>query len=154
MVHPANLQDFDGMKKLFQKLGVKDWTVDVPCVTGNLKDNAAFQISPEQGGRFLAYGSSCSFHGSSSGFGCGLHLMSVTSGGLAAKCTFYGDKPLGRIEEGLRECRRRMNLIRLEDLKCDCAHVESCRGGCRFRAELMGDPLGKDFYRCNLLLVS
>ncbi len=152
MVHPGNLQDFDGMEELFQELGVKDWTVDIPCVTGNLKDNAEFQVAPQEGGRFLAYGSSGGIHGSAPGFGCGLHLMCVTSGGFAAKCTFYGDRPLGRIEEGLGVCRARMRPVRLGDLKCDCAHIESCRGGCRFRAELLGDPLGKDLYRCKMLL--
>ena len=152
MVHPGNLQDFDGMEGLFQKLGVRDWSVDVPCITGNLKDNAEFQLGPEEGGRFLAYGSSGGVHGSAAGFGCGLHLMCITSGGFAAKCTFYSDRPLGRVEEGLGECRLRMRPVRLGDLKCDCEHVGSCRGGCRFRAELLGDPLGKDLYRCKMLL--
>lgn len=152
MVHPGNLEDFDGMEELLGKMGIKDWTVDVPCVAGNLKGNAAFQINPDRAGRFLALGSGCGFHGSSPGFGCGLHLMSVTAAGLVAKCTFYGDRPVGAIEEGLSECRRRIRPVRLEELKCDCEHVESCRGGCRFRAELLGDPLGKDLYRCSLLL--
>ena len=152
MVHPGNLQDFNGMEKLFQELGVKDWTIDIPCITGNLKDNTAFQMSPEQGGRFLAYGTAGGVHGSASGFGCGLHLLCVTPHGLAAKCAFYSNSPLGRIEEGLRECRMRMKPVRLENLKCDCEHIESCRGGCRFRAELLGDPQGKDRYRCSLLL--
>jgi radical SAM protein with 4Fe4S-binding SPASM domain len=152
MVHPANFRDFEGMKELFEELGVKDWNVDVPCITGALKENVLFQTGPEHGGRFLAYGSGGGLHGSAPGFGCGLHMMSVTSSGLAAKCTFYADMPLGSIDDGLRECRLKMEPVRLGDLECDCAHIESCRGGCRFRAELLGDPLGKDLYRCSLLL--
>lgn len=50
MVHPMNLCDFDGMERLFKELGIKDWTVDIPCITGRLEKHAEFHISPEQGG--------------------------------------------------------------------------------------------------------
>jgi len=152
MVHPANLGDFDALEDLFAGMGILDWSVDVPCITGALKRNIPHQLDSAQGGRFLSYGSGCGFHDTTPGYGCGLHLMSVTASGAVAKCTFYGDKPAGRIEEGLRECRRRMKHVRLDELKCDCAHLAECRGGCRFRAELLGDPLGKDLYRCALYL--
>jgi len=33
MIHPGNRGDFDAMERLFKSLGVKDWTVDVPCAT-------------------------------------------------------------------------------------------------------------------------
>ena len=152
MVHPANLGDFDALEDIFAEMGILDWSVDVPCITGALKRNVQHQLGPEQGGRFLSYGSGCGFHDTAPGYGCGLHLMSVTASGAVAKCTFYADRPAGRIEEGLRECRRRMKHIRLDELRCDCEHLGECRGGCRFRAELLGDPLGRDLYRCNLYL--
>ncbi len=149
MIHAKNLKDFDTMGKLFQDMGIKDWTVDVPCVAGRLAKNKRFQIKPEVGGKYLRYGYGGGMHASSSGFACGLHLMSVMADGRVAKCTFYSDSPVGKAEEGLRECWQRIKPIRLEELHCDCSYLESCRGGCRYRAELFGDPKGKDLYKCH-----
>lgn len=150
MVHPGNLADFEKMEILFKGIGIKEWTVDVPCITGRLKENREFQISPEEGGRYLRYGYGGGLHTSASGFACGLHLMAVMADGKVAKCTFYSDNPVGRIEEGLRACWQRIKPIRLDELKCDCEYIESCRGGCRYRAQLFGDSLGKDLDRCAL----
>jgi radical SAM protein with 4Fe4S-binding SPASM domain len=148
MVHAKNLKDFDTMEKLFRDMGIKDWTVDVPCVTGRLGKNKQFQIKPELGGKFLRYGYGGGMHASSPGFACGLHLMSVMADGRVAKCTFYAATPAGNIEEGLRTCWKRIMPIRLKELHCDCSYLESCRGGCRYRAGLLGDPLGEDLYKC------
>jgi len=150
MVHSKNLNDFDEMEKLFRSLGIKDWTVDVPCITGELKRNAEFQITPEQAGKLLGYGYGEGLHAGETGFACGLHLMSVLSDGRAAKCTFYSAKAVGFAEEGLRRCWKKIKHIKLDKLKCDCEYIEACRGGCRYRAEIFGDPLGKDLYRCAL----
>lgn len=148
MIHPKNLRDFDGMERLFKDMGIKEWTVDVPCVTGRLEQNTEFQISPEIGGRYLKYGYGGGLHTANPGFACGLHLMAVMADGKAAKCTFYSDNAVGRVEEGLRTCWQRIGPIRLDELKCDCDFIESCRGGCRYRAALSGDLRGKDLYRC------
>ena len=148
MVHAKNLADFDAMEKIFKERRIKDWTVDVPCVYGRLKSNSDFQISPEQGGKYLRYGFGEGFHSSTPGFACGMHLMSIMADGSIAKCTFYGDQPVGRIGEGLRECWQRIIPVRLDELACDCEHLESCRGGCRYRAALLGNPYGKDLYKC------
>ncbi len=150
MVHPGNLRDFDEMEKLFKGMGIKEWTVDVPCITGRLEDNSEFQISPEAGGRYLKYGYGNGIHTATSGFACGLHLMAVMANGKAAKCTFYSDKAVGNVEEGLKVCWERIKPIRLDELSCNCEHIESCRGGCRYRAGLFGDTLGRDPYRCAL----
>src|SRR4030043_27409 len=154
MVHPKNLDDFDEMDKLFKVIGIKDWTVDVPCITGRLKENIAFQISPEQSGKYLRYGYGDGLHAGTSlraidSFAGGLHLMAIMADGRVSKCTFYSGSPIGRIEDGLRECWQRIKPIRLDKLKCDCKHIESCRGGCRYRARLLGDPFGKDLYKCS-----
>ncbi len=154
MVHPKNLDDFDEMDKLFKDIGIKDWTVDVPCITGRLKENIAFQISPEQSGKYLRYGYGDGLHAGTSlraidSFACGLHLIAIMADGRVSKCTFYSQSPIGRIEDGLRECWQKIKPIRLDKLKCDCKHIESCRGGCRYRARLLGDPFGKDLYKCN-----
>jgi radical SAM protein with 4Fe4S-binding SPASM domain len=149
MVHPGNLGDFDAMEKLFNTMGIKDWTVDIPCVAGRLKQNDAFQISPESGGNYLRHGFGGGMHAGSEGYACGSHLMAVMGDGRTAKCTFFSENPAGRIEEGLKTCWQRIRHVRLDELKCDCSFIESCRGGCRYRALLFGDGLGKDFYRCH-----
>ena len=148
MVHNKNLGDFDKMERTFGKMGIKDWTVDIPCLTGRLKDNPEFMIPPEVGGKYLKYGYGEGLHGGAEGYACGLHLMAVMSDGRIAKCSFYGDKPVGSIKEGLRECWRKIKPLRLADLQCDCDAVEICRGGCRYRASQQGNPLGKDLYKC------
>ena len=148
MVHAKNLEDFDEMDRLFKGLGIKDWTVDIPCITGNLAENKDLYVSPQIGGPYFRYAYGEGLHTSTPGFGCGLHLAAVTADGRVAKCTFYAEHPVGNIREGLRECWERIHPVRLDDLTCDCSHIESCRGGCRFRAELLGNPLGKDLYKC------
>lgn len=149
MVHAHNLEDFDEMDRLFKGLGIKDWTVDVPCIAGNLHEHEEFHTAPHLGGKYFRYGYGEGLHASTAGFGCGLHLMAIMADGRMAKCTFYADRPLGTIKEGLRECWGRIQPIKLPSLTCDCSHIESCRGGCRFRAELLGDSLGKDLYKCS-----
>lgn len=149
MVHAKNLDDFEEMEKLFSELGIKDWTVDVPCITGRLENSSEFQVSPEVGGKYLRYGYGTGLHTGEPGFGCGLHLLSVTADGKVTKCTFYADRPVGSIKDGLRQCWERTRPVSLKDLTCDCEYLESCRGGCRYRAELLGDPLGKDLYKCS-----
>ena len=150
MVHPANLGDFDKMERLFKEMGIKDWTVDVPCLTGRLRNHTELQITPEQAGKFLKYGYGAGLHAGAPGFGCGLHLAAVMADGRVSKCTFYADSFVGKVEDGLLECWKRIKPIRLDTLACDCGHIESCRGGCRYRALLLGDALGKDLYRCSL----
>ncbi|MEW6586122.1 MAG: radical SAM protein, partial [Nitrospirota bacterium] len=150
MVHAKNLADFEKMEQRFSDMGIKEWTVDVPCVTGRLENYREFQIGPEEGGKFLRFGFGKGYHSGSPGFACGPHLMSVMADGSVAKCSFYGNQPAGRVEDGLRACRHRIKPMRLAELACDCEHVESCRGGCRYRAALLGDPCGKDLYRCFL----
>jgi radical SAM protein with 4Fe4S-binding SPASM domain len=148
MVHAMNLSEFDGMERLFRMMGVKDWSVDVPCTEGNMKDNVRFALPPEVGGSYLGYGFGEGLHGGDEGFGCGLHLAAVTARGKVSKCLFYGSSPVGDLNEGLGICWSRVKPIRLDELECDCALRDECRGGCRYRAGLFGNSLGKDLCRC------
>jgi radical SAM protein with 4Fe4S-binding SPASM domain len=150
MVHRENLTDFDSMERMFKEMGIKDWTVDVPCAIGRLREHAEFFVSPEEGGKYLGYGFGGGLHSSEQGFGCGLHLMAVMAGGKIAKCTFYEDHAVGAVEQGLMNAWRKIEPVRLKDLNCACEYVEVCRGGCRYRAELSGGKDGKDLYRCIL----
>ena len=148
MVHANNLADFPEMESILKGLGIKEWTVDIPCITGRFAENKDFHLSPSEAGKYLGYGYGGGLHTGASGYGCGLHLMAVMADGTCAKCTFYSEKPLGTVGEGLLKCWERNHPVRLEDLTCDCEQIESCRGGCRYRAEIQGNPSGKDFYRC------
>ena len=113
MVHPGNLGDFDAMETLFKTMKIKDWSVDIPCIAGRLKQNDVFQIDPESGGNYLRYGFGEGMHAGSAGYACGSHLMAVMADGRAAKCTFFAENPVGRIEEGLRTCWQRVRHVRL-----------------------------------------
>ena len=148
MVHAKNLRDFGKLDRLFRKIGIKDWTVDIPCREGRLREHADFWVSPDRAGTFLRYGFGAGLHAGASGFGCGLHLMAVMANGTIAKCTFFSDKAAGTIQEGLRKGWKKIKPIRLEELECDCDYLEECRGGCRYRALLSGSIKGKDLYKC------
>jgi radical SAM protein with 4Fe4S-binding SPASM domain len=150
MVHRANLGDFDDMERQFHSMGIKDWTVDVPCVTGRLRENADLQVAPEEGGRYLGYGYGGGLHAAARGYGCGYHLMSVMADGNIAKCTFYHDRAVGTVRDGLRETWKKLPPVKLKKLSCKCDYIDACRGGCRYRAELLNGRGGKDPYRCTL----
>lgn len=150
MVTSLNIQDFDAMEQLFRSLGAREWAVDAPCVAGRMAGNLGLAVSPEVGGRCLGYGYGGGMHATGPGYACGLHLMAVLADGRAAKCTFYGDRPVGTIDEGLRTCWQRVRPVRLEHLDCSCEFREACRGGCRYRAETIDAPRGRDLYRCAL----
>ncbi len=150
MVHQFNKEDFDGMEQLFRGMEIKDWTVDIPCLTGRLKENEELYVSPEQGGKYLGYGYGDGLHSSAQGFGCGLHLMAMMANGNIAKCSFYGDRPVDNLGHGLQTAWDKIQPVKLKDLECDCEYLEACRGGCRYRAELIEGKGGKDLYRCML----
>ncbi len=150
MVHRGNLADFDAMERMFKDMGIKDWTVDVPCPAGRLKNNQDVFIGPEEGGRYLGYGFGGGLHASENGYGCGLHLMAVMADGKIGKCSFYNDKTIGSIDEGLGTVWGRLQPVRLTDLQCRCDYLDICRGGCRYRAELLEGKGGRDRYRCML----
>jgi len=150
MVHAGNLGDFDAMEKMFKDLGIKDWTVDVPAADGWLKDNVELIVPPEEGGKYLAYGYGGGLHASTRGHGCGHHLMALLADGKFAKCTFYGDRTVGTLDQGLLAAWRKIQPVLLKDLACKCDFLDVCRGGCRYRAELIAGKRGKDLYRCAL----
>jgi MoaA/NifB/PqqE/SkfB family radical SAM enzyme len=127
MVHRGNLCDFDRMERLYKDMGIKDWTVDIPCVTGRLRDNAEFSVNFEEGGKYLGYGYGGGLHSSAEGYGCGLHLMSVMADGKTAKCTFYRDRPVATIDQGLMTAWQKVRPVLLKTLSCNCEYVEVCR---------------------------
>jgi radical SAM protein with 4Fe4S-binding SPASM domain len=148
MVHTRNLGDFGTMDRLFRDMGIKDWTVDVPSIAGRLEKNSTLCPSPEMAAAPLSYGFGEGLHEGSGGYSCGRHLMSVSADGNCAKCAFYENKPVGHFSQGLLRCWKKVKHIPLTDLDCNCDVIETCRGGCRFRAGKLGTPMGRDLYRC------
>jgi len=141
MVHQYNLNDFQKMAELLKSYNVREWGIDVPLQTGNLKSAKDFIVSPEKGGEYLKFAYGGSYHGGSEGYVCGRHICTIMPSGKVCKCGFYEDRPLGNIEEGLRNCWERNYHMPLKDLQChDCIYIEECQGGCRFRAETPTSP--------------
>jgi radical SAM protein with 4Fe4S-binding SPASM domain len=143
MVHSANLDQFDDMAALMDELGVIEWGIDAPCLTGSDTKNLA--VSPARAAAAMAFGFGGAYHGAGGqGFACGRHLATVTPEGMVAPCGFY--EPLGPVEEGLARVWSRRKWLRLDELECaGCPHLDECGGGCRFRA---GSPKGRDPVMC------
>jgi radical SAM protein with 4Fe4S-binding SPASM domain len=68
--------------------------------------------------------------------------------GQVAKCGLFSREAVGSIEEGLRNCWEQIPRITLNQLRCDCLEIEACRGGCRYRAKILGDLHDRDLYQC------
>ena len=146
MIHPGNLGELEEMQNWLQKLGIREWNLDIPCISGRLSQNQDLWVDPEEGAQYLDFGFGGSDHGGTGDFACGRHLAAVFPDGRVAKCGLFGDQPLGRLEEGLENCWLRLQHCRLNDLECAaCGHLADCRGGCRFRA---GSGLGPDPIMC------
>lgn len=138
MIHRGNVDELAKLDKLVQQWGVREWHLDVPCVTGRLAENRQLYLEPAEAAPYLALGFGGSDHGSEGEFACGLHLAAVLLEGVVAKCGLFGDQPLGRVEEGLKTCWSRLNPLPLGELQCaPCPHLRECRGGCRFRGEAL-----------------
>ncbi|MFA5074232.1 MAG: radical SAM protein [Nitrospirota bacterium] len=148
MVHRGNLGEFDELERTFRGLDVRDWTVDIPSLNTNLPEHQNIAVTPEEGGKYLGYGFGDGLHSSSQGHGCGFHLMAVLANGTMAKCTFYGNHPIGTLEQGLRVAWKNLKPVLLKDIACRCDYLEICRGGCRYRGELLEGKRGRDLYRC------
>lgn len=145
MVHRENLGEFEEMSVLFRGMGIKDWTVDVPSPSGSLVRNPLLLVPPERAGHYLNYGFGGGMHGGGEGFACGLHLAAILANGVIAKCAFYAHNPSGTLRGGLRSGWAGIRPLPLAELECSvigCRFIETCRGGCRFRAAVTGQEEG------------
>ncbi len=155
MVHAGNLNEFEEMKRFVDSLGAREWSLDVPSLAGN----ATVDIIPpadEAAERFNAYGYGEGVHEGDGRFSCGSHICSVNVNGGVSKCGFF-EKTVGNLKDTdlLTLWKKVVETYTppVADLKCaDCQVVEVCRGGCRYRAKLAGDFLGKDPLMCRVQL--
>ncbi|MGQ9921241.1 MAG: radical SAM protein [Desulfobacca sp.] len=144
MIHQGNLTELPHLHTWLQGLGIREWNLDIPCISGKLTANADLWVDPLAGVPYLDLAFGGSDHGASGDYACGRHLAAVLPNGTVAKCGLYADQPLGTLSEGLKTCWQRLQHIRLQDLDCaSCPHILDCRGGCRFRAGrgLAPDPV-------------
>lgn len=148
MIHRKNLGEFEKLESLIRSLEIEEWNVDVPCLAGRLEENNALCLSPSEAAPFMKYGFGGGHHASGKDTTCGAHLCAILPTGHVAKCGFFGHQPVGSIDEGLRACWERIPRIPLSALRCSCPEVETCRGGCRFRAMQDGDMFQPDLFQC------
>ena len=145
MIHAGNEDEMEGLEKLVRDLGAREWSLEVPTETGRWTKPDEFSLPLEKAGVLISRGFGGSYHGSSGGYACGRHLAAVMPGGEVLSCGFYPDAPLGRVQEGgLRKAWKRKRVPAVSELDwCkDCAMVEECGGGCRYRARGPGpDPV-------------
>ncbi|MFH1117418.1 MAG: radical SAM protein [Pseudomonadota bacterium] len=148
MVHRGNLGEFGRMKDLMTELGVREWSIDYPCVAGRRVSHPDLAVGLDDAAVAMAYGFGGSYHGTSPGWTCGRHLAAVLPSGDVCRCGLYPDMRYGSVLEGLAKAWAKAEHIPIDSTLCrDCDHAESCGGGCRFRA---GDAVSRDEVMCRL----
>lgn len=148
MIIKYNIDEFEELESLVSKIA-RRWLLDFPCTDEDilppLNDAATIMAN---------YGYGKESYESLPGKTCGAHLCAVTPEGNISRCGFYEDKPVGSIEDDLRECWERIcqeHLWSIGELECECDKIAECKGGCRYRAEFFGyGRLGKDPLMCHL----
>ncbi|MBU4220420.1 MAG: radical SAM protein [Euryarchaeota archaeon] len=152
MVHKFNKDEFEEMEKLFSKMGAISWSVDVPCIVGELNENRDFVLDLKEAASFLKYGFGAGAHESHGDHTCGSHLCSVAPDGSVSKCGFFENEPAGDVNDLISAWQNiyKSYLWKLDELECkDCAVLSDCKGGCRFRARQYKGILAPDPLMCH-----
>lgn len=151
MVHGYDTGEFEEMEKLFSGLKAVSWSVDVPCVTGNLKENRHFVLDASEASQFLRYGYGSGGHESSGNYACGSHLCAVSPEGKVSKCGFFEERvgDVNDLRQAWKELCRKY-LWTLDMLECrECRLIYDCRGGCRYRAKAYRGIFAPDPVLCH-----
>ena len=149
MVHSGNIGDFDELEDMVKRVGAKEWNIDVPARAGRWLTPGAVEATPEEAASVMARGFGGGSHFScEADWACGAHLCAIMADGTICKCGFYANSPAASLAGGLENGWRAVPRMKLGQLRCDCEFVEQCRGGCRYRAEMAGDRLGRDPVMC------
>lgn len=150
VVTARNRDEIPGLAAFARELGAHAFRVDFPCAAGRAASSPEL-APPLDAARLLSHAFGSEYHGSPPGHVCGAHLASVLPSGRLVKCDYYDDWSGGDASEGLLAAWLRLERLRLADLACDCAYLEECRGGCRYRAEVYnGARNAPDPVRCAL----
>lgn len=159
MIHKQNINEFEQMFKLIDSFEGKiaNWSIDIPTFENDIPKEIRdkYEVSAEEGGKILKnYGWGEVYESECHNYACGPNLMAIDVTGIVTKCGFFYTQNVGNIFEiGMEEAWKRIqeNLNwTLDELECkDCEYLESCRGGCRYRAfKHTGDIRGIDKYKC------
>ncbi|MFQ5800307.1 MAG: radical SAM protein [Candidatus Hydrothermarchaeales archaeon] len=155
MVHSGNLSEFEEMKEFVEAIGAREWNLDIPSLAGNAVEDI-LPPYPAAAEIFRRYGFGAGVHEGDQGYSCGSHICTVDVNGGVSKCGFF-DEGVGNIkDENLMMLWERVverYTPPVKALECwSCAVVNECRGGCRYRAKVSGDFLGKDPFMCTMHL--
>jgi radical SAM protein with 4Fe4S-binding SPASM domain len=146
MIHKGNLDEFGRLRRFTEEIGALEWGIDVLCMAGSLERNPELSVPYEEAAPLMEYAFGGGYHGSSDGYACGRHLMTVLPTGQAVKCGFYTEASLGDARQGLLSCWLKLEHTPVAMLDCKgCPVLEQCAGGCRFRA---AHPLAPDKAMC------
>lgn len=152
VIHRRNLRELKDLGKFLSDLGVSAWTLEFPVVWGRLLENPDLVPEVEETVPFFELEWGSGPHEGAEGFACGAHLAAVDTSGRLIKCGYYRELSGGKVEGGLRAAWRSLPKMRLEGRCRTCELLPECGGGCRFRAELMEGPGGRDLLMCARML--
>ncbi len=148
VIHRRNLGELVSLGKMMSELGVSSWTLEFPVPWGRMRDNAELMPGIEESLPFfdLEWGSGP--HEGAEDYACGAHLAAVDTAGRLMKCGYYREVSGGEVASGLREAWKRLPKMRPEGACTACDLLGECGGGCRFRAEILEGPGGRDPLMC------
>jgi radical SAM protein with 4Fe4S-binding SPASM domain len=154
MIHTANLDDFKELNQIITELKPLRWSIDAPCIAGNLKDHSELMVSLEDAAEIMRTYGFTDTHQGLEGYTCGSHLCEVMPDGNVVRCSFF-EESMGNLNtQTLRECWEAVckhYLWHISALHCaDCKVINECRGGCRYRAYTYGGILEPDPLQCKI----
>lgn len=155
MIHPANLGEFEELNQVITDINPIRWSIDVPCIAGNLRDHPELLVPLEDAADIMrAHGFGGALHPGSEKHTCGSHLCEIMPEGNVVRCSFF-EESMGNVNtQSLEDCWHKVcthYLWRTDELACaGCSVMDECRGGCRYRAFTSGDILGPDPLQCSI----
>lgn len=154
VIHSQNIRIFNEIESIVKEFEPFRWTIDFICPTSKAK---SLKLIPYfDYAKLLAHSFNSRYHFSSSGFACGPNLASLLPNGNLCKCDYFpGISGGNAFEKGLLDAWKDLKKIRIEETDCKgCRFVDSCRGGCRYRAFTYNgnmaakDPVACAIYNC------
>jgi radical SAM protein with 4Fe4S-binding SPASM domain len=136
-VNALDLDDFDELAALADELDVWQWNIDVPSPAGRFAGRDDLWAPLDRAVPLLDHARPGGNHGGNDGHTCGAHLAAVLPDGAIVKCGLLADVHGGHADDGLQNAWRRLPHLQtatLDEPCRSCGMLESCRGGCRFRA--------------------
>lgn len=148
VIHRRNLHELEELGSLLRDAGVSSWTLEYPVAWGRLASHPELMPEVAEAAPFMEMEWGSGPHEGAEGYACGAHLACLDPQGNLVKCGYYREVSGGRAGDGLRQAWLRLPKMRLEGACTRCPLLSECGGGCRFRAQLMEGPGGRDLLMC------